>query len=273
MKPGNTDLAKQNYLADTHCHLDFAAFDDIRASLLKECYKKQIRLIVVPGVQMTSWHKLFELPEYVQSDKENGSLTIRLALGLHPYFIESHRPEHLDQLRALLAADAKKRIVAVGEGGLDNRIGYLDKQIEYLDYQFDIALENDLPLVLHSVKTHELLLSQLKLRQYKLRGVIHGFSGSYEQAMQFVDAGFRIGVGGIITHERANKTRKAIASLPLSAIVLETDSPDMPLYGAKSNSPLNLSSILAQLVILRAESEEEIKNSLWKNSLELYGLD
>lgn len=272
MKQGNTDLDKCSYLADTHCHLDMPVFDETRATLLEACCKKNIALIVVPGVQMTGWKKLFELPEHVQPEECNTSLSIKLALGLHPYYIEMHCPEHVELLREALGQDAQKRIVAVGEGGLDGRIGQMDKQIEYLDYQFDIALERDLPLILHSVKTHELLLSRLKLRNYKPRGVVHGFSGSYEQAMQFWQAGFRIGVGGIITHERAQKTRKAIASMPLSAIVLETDSPDMPISGEKINTPLSLLAILSTLIELRPESEEQIKNMLWKNSLELYGL-
>jgi Mg-dependent DNase len=103
-------------------------------------------------------------------------------------------------------------------------------------------------------------------------GVIHGFSGSYEQAMQFIRLGFYIGVGGVISYERAKKTRHAISKIPLEFIVLETDAPDMPLSGLQGqpNRPENIVRVFDILVSLRSEPAEKIKNSIIMNTLTLF---
>ena len=103
--------------------------------------------------------------------------------------------------------------------------------------------------------------------------MVHGFSGSYEQAKRFVDLGYKIGVGGTITYERANKTRQAIAKLPLEALVLETDTPDMPVFGfqGQPNRSERIVHTFEALCHLRSENAEEIKETAWQNSLTLFG--
>ena len=102
---------------------------------------------------------------------------------------------------------------------------------------------------------------------------MHGFSGSYDQAKRFVDLGYKIGVGGTITYERANKTRQAIAKLPLEALVLETDTPDMPVFGfqGQPNRPERIVHTFEALCRLRGENAEVIKETVWQNSLTLFG--
>ena len=103
--------------------------------------------------------------------------------------------------------------------------------------------------------------------------MVHGFSGSYDQAKRFVDLGYKIGVGGTITYERANKTRQAIAKLPLETLVLETDTPDMPVFGfqGQPNRPERIVHTFEALCCLRSENAEVIKEMTWQNSLTLFG--
>ena len=126
---------------------------------------------------------------------------------------------------------------------------------------------------LHSRKSHEQLFRFLKQANLPKCGVVHGFSGSYEQAKRFVDLGYKIGVGGTITYERANKTRQAIAKLPLEALVLETDTPDMPVFGfqGQPNRPERIVDTFEALCRLRSENAEVIKETAWQNSLTLFG--
>ncbi|MDQ6588042.1 MAG: TatD family hydrolase, partial [Haemophilus parainfluenzae] len=122
-------------------------------------------------------------------------------------------------------------------------------------------------------KSHEQLFRFLKQANLTKCGVVHGFSGSYDQAKRFVDLGYKIGVGGTITYERANKTRQAIAKLPLEALVLETDTPDMPVFGfqGQPNRPERIVHTFEALCHLRSENAEVIKETAWQNSLTLFG--
>ncbi len=124
-----------------------------------------------------------------------------------------------------------------------------------------------------SRRCHDQLYTFLKRISLAKTGVIHGFAGSYQQAKRFVDLGYSIGVGGTITYERANKTRQAIRQLPLNSLVLETDSPDMPIFGhqGQPNQPARIQQIFQTLCELRPESPEQIKHTIWQNSTVLFG--
>jgi TatD DNase family protein len=130
-----------------------------------------------------------------------------------------------------------------------------------------------MPLVIHSVKTHDEVHSVLNHRQWDGRALIHGFSGSFQQASKLVDLGCFIGVGGVITHPRARKTRDAIAKLPMEALVLETDAPDMAPEGVPQgqNSPRYLPDILHALAEIRGGTPEQLAPALLDNVCRLYG--
>ncbi len=142
------------------------------------------------------------------------------------------------------------------------------RQEAFFEPQLLLAKQLGLPLVLHSRKAHNRLLQLIKQHSFTNGGILHGYSGSYQQAKQFVDMGFYIGVGGVITYPRANKTRQAIASLPIDSLVLETDAPDMPLYGqqGKINSPHFLTQTLLELTQLKKISTQTIAENVWKNA-------
>ncbi|HDL1712891.1 TPA: TatD family hydrolase, partial [Mannheimia haemolytica] len=146
------------------------------------------------------------------------------------------------------------------------------KQCEFLEAQLSLAKKFNLPVNLHSRKSHDQLFVFLKKAQLTKTGVVHGFAGSYEQAKRFVDLGYKIGVGGTITYERANKTREAIRKLPLESLLLETDSPDMPVFGfqGQPNRPERLLVTFNSLCELRTESPNLIAETIWQNSERLF---
>lgn len=246
-------------LVDSHCHLDFECFDIDRADVLKRCARHSITTIIVPGTQAKRWSTQISICQaYPQ---------LRFALGLHPYFLNSYQPKHLKTLGELIESNAEQ-IVALGEIGLDHAIDVeRDVQLDIFCRQLALANEYSLPVILHHRKSHNDLIRVLKKERFLNGGIVHAFSGSLQQAMAYVALGFKIGVGGTITYERANKTRDAIRQLPLSSLVLETDSPDMPLMGRQGlrNSPEYLPDILSALLTLRAEPRELVVEACFEN--------
>lgn len=182
-----------------------------------------------------------------------------------------------DELIALeeYFAEHESKITAVGECGLDKRFKEsIDQQLEVFDFQLELAKQYNKPVVIHSVKQHHLV--QERLKQAKVdRGIVHGFSGNYQQAKALVDTGMKLGIGGVITRPTAEPTRDAIAKLPLDSIVLETDAPDMPLYGMISeiNSPQYIPHIFKYLVKIRNENASILAEAIWRNSNQVFAIN
>jgi len=166
--------------------------------------------------------------------------------------------------------------VAVGEVGLDlyREDPHFDRQEAILDAQLKLAKRYDLPVILHSRRTHDKLAMHLKRQDLPRTGVVHGFAGSLQQAQRFVEMGYKIGVGGTITYPRASKTRDVMAQLPLSALLLETDAPDMPLNGfqGQPNRPEQAARVFSTLCELRNEPADEIAAALLNNTRMLFDL-
>lgn len=248
--------------ADAHCHLDFDEFDSDRHDVINRCRVAGIRALIVPGVDRVGWTRLLEVSSQYRD--------VYPCVGLHPCFIDRHHDDDIKALERLLYGN--RDIVAVGETGLDLTIGELERQLSFFEGQIDLANRFKLPVVMHSRKSHNLILQLLKRKPLVSGGLLHGFSGSYEQAMEFWKAGVYLGLGGVITYDRAQKTRKTFARLPLESIVLETDSPDMPLYGqqGRRNTPLNIPLIHKAFCALRKETEADISRQIMKNTSKLF---
>jgi len=257
-----------NYrFVDTHCHFDFPPFSGNEASALQLASESGVQSLIVPAVTSDRFQMIIDLSRQYSA--------IYPALGLHPIYIARHNEHALAQLEDHLK-QPENRIVAIGEIGLDNYIEspQLEVQIALLKSQFQLAKRYDLPVILHSRRTHDLLAQLLRQNKLPKTGVVHGFSGSLEQAQQFIKLGYYIGVGGTITYERAQKTRNAIAALPLTSLLFETDAPDMPVAGfqGQPNRPEHLVQILAALSEIRRESKEQITEQIYQNSLQLFSL-
>ena len=255
-------------LIDTHTHLDFPDFDADRQALLSRARAEGVDQIVVLAVQQTNWQRVWDL---MQTDSK-----LHAALGLHPVFLDEHRPEHLGTLREWLDRLAgHPQLCAVGEFGLDYYLPELDKarQQSLFEAQLQIAKDFQLPALLHVRRSHAPITAALKHYRLERRGIIHAFSGSLEEAREYLKLGFKLGLGGAPTWPQALRLRKVIAELPLEAIVLETDAPDMApaMFPGQRNSPEHLPAIAESLAQIMGVSVERLVEASTRNACELFG--
>jgi len=252
------------WLVDSHVHIDDASFDGDREQVLATAAGAGVRLMVVPGIDAASWPRIAML-----CDRHAGLLP---AYGLHPLFLAHHRPEHLDLLRERLGGgDA----VALGEIGLDFYVEELDRgqQQYYFEAQLALAQELQLPVIVHARRAVEEVL--LALRRFpRLRGVVHSFAGSEQQAERLWEMGFLLGIGGPVTYPRAKRLRHLIASMPIQFLLLETDAPDQPNAGhqGQRNEPARMLETLQAIAELRGESPENMAAATTANACRLFGL-
>jgi len=254
-------------LIDSHCHIDFSEFHHDRASVLHAASKAGIKQLVLPGVMARYWPRVLSLTGEVCG------VQIYPTLGLHPFFMDQHKPEHLLLLEKNLMHH-QGQIMAVGEIGLDfARKTDKEAQINLFEAQLDLAEKYQLPIILHVVKAHEQVISILKERP-GLTGIVHSYSGSLTQAKQYIKLGFLLGVGGVITWPKSDKKRAMFAQLPLGSLALETDAPDMSPAGLKGqrNSPEQIITVLDALIAIRDEDRTEIAKVTHANVVNLLGL-
>jgi TatD DNase family protein len=251
-------------LIDSHSHIDAGEFDGDRAAAIARARAAGVAAQIVPAVDSASWPGLLELCR-----REHG---LYPAWGLHPTFLAGHRPEHLDLLRDWLR---RQRPVAVGECGLDFWVDGLDRdaQQRYFLAQLALARDFDLPVIVHARKAYDAVTAALR-RIGGLRGVVHSFSGSLEQARALWALGFHLGIGGPVTYARARRLRGIVSAMPVEYLLLETDSPDQPLCGhqGERNEPARLVGVLATVAALRGDSPAQLAAATTANARRLFGL-
>ena len=251
------------FFVDTHCHLDAAEFDPDRDAVYAAAIAGGVDTLVVPAVSRDTFGAVA-----ATCARYPGCLP---AWGMHPMVIDVHRPEHLADLRAQIEA---QRPVAIGEIGLDLFVDldYATQEFFYVE-QLKIARDHDLPVLLHCRRANDPILKHL--RKIGVRGgIAHAFNGSPQQADEFIKLGFKLGFGGAFTWPRANNLRRLAADLPLSAIVLETDSPDIPplWIGRGRNAPGELPRIAQTLAELRGLDVGAVAAATTRNAREVLGL-
>jgi len=250
---------------DTHCHIDVADFDPDRDQVLADCREQGVSKIVVPAIAADGWDNLLRVCR-----QQPG---LYPALGLHPVFLEQHTDADLQLLGRMLTENSD--VVAVGEIGLDFYLVDLDqvRQAELFEAQLDIARAHDLPVILHVRKAHQQTLAILKRAGVK-GGIVHAFNGSLEQAREYLALGFKLGFGGMLSYEKSTRLQRLARELPLSAMVMETDAPDMAgaAYRGQRNSPQYLSQYLHALAMLREESDEMIAAATTANAAAILNL-
>ncbi|CAI2524274.1 TatD family hydrolase [Serratia liquefaciens] len=250
---------------DTHCHFDFPPFSGNELESLALAEQAGVRRIIVPTVTADRFARVLKLARDYPP--------LFAALGLHPLYIAQHQEAELEQLAGFLASRPQK-LVAVGEIGLDLYMEdpQFERQQRLLKAQLKLAKEYDLPVILHSRRSHDQLAAMLRRAELPRRGVVHGFAGSLSQAQAFIRLGYYIGVGGTISYERAQKTRSVMAQLPLTSLLLETDAPDMPLagYQGQPNRPERAAEVFQVLCQLRPESPDQIAAQLQHNTHALF---
>lgn len=304
---------------DSHCHLDDIAFSEQLPALISQCQQLAINRIIVPSISPDNFSQVLNLAKRCADDLGNplsnstNPIKIYPCLGIHPWFLQTLNGSHLEQLSKLVIK-YRKEIIAVGEIGIDGAIAKqavnhgetpednLHHQQHFFDFQLNLAQQQNLPVIIHHRQSHDKIMPFLKRYQLTRTGIIHGFSGSYQQAKGYIDLGFKLGVGSTITYSRAKKTINTLKRLPLESLVLETDAPSMPLSrevtakevptnnentkdgklevltsssanppaNSPANSPINLIKIFEVLSTIRPESPEEIANQLEHNIEQIF---
>ncbi|PAU51087.1 TatD family hydrolase [Pseudomonas indica] len=257
-------------LIDTHTHLDFPDFDDDRSEVLRHCQALGVERQVILGVYRDNWQRLWDLAQ-----QEPG---VYAAFGLHPVYLDRHRPEDLDALRDWLARCAgHPKLCAVGEFGLDYYLEELDRERQQPLFEAQLALAADfgLPVLLHVRRAHAPTIAALKRFKLERAGIVHAFAGSAEEAREYLKLGFKLGLGGAPTWPQAKRLRRTIADLPLDAIVLETDSPDMApsMHPEGRNSPEHLPDICTALAELKGIAPDELAAASTANAKAVFGWD
>ena len=245
-------------LIDTHCHLDAAEFEADRDAVVGRAVGAGIGRVVVPSVERANFGAVAaacrKYPACVP------------AYGIHPMYVEGAGEGDLAALAQTLRSEPA---VAVGEIGLDFYVSPRDeaRQQFYFAEQLKIARELDLPVLLHVRRAVDPILAQLR-RIRVAGGIAHAFNGSRQQADEFLKLGFKLGFGGAMTFERATRLRQLAATLPLEAIVLETDAPDIPpqWLGRGRNEPAELLRIAEVLAQLRGMGAGEVIAATGENA-------
>lgn len=244
-------------LTDTHCHLEAAEFDADREQVMARARSAGLTRIVIPAVERAGFGAVASLcREYPEC---------RPAYGIHPMFVHRACEEDLTVLHEVLL---RGQPLAVGEIGLDRFMAERDdaRQEFFFVEQLKLAREAGLPVLLHVRRAVDAVLKQL--RRVRVRGgIAHAFNGSRQQAEEFIKLGFKLGFGGAMTFPRALRIRALAAELPLDAIVLETDAPDIPPYwlAGRCNEPAELRGILKSFSELRGLPEDKVAADLEEN--------
>jgi TatD DNase family protein len=251
-------------LIDSHSHLDAAEFDRDRDAVIARAKAQGVRRQVVPATHADGWSKLRD----VCADDDG----LHPAYGLHPMYLSEHREEHLDELHDWIE---RERPVAIGECGLDYYVDGLDADAQqtYFDGQLQLAREFGLPVIVHARRAVDAVVAAIR-KVGGLRGVVHSYVGSEEQARQLWKLDFLIGLGGPVTYPRANRLRRLAADMPLEHLLLETDAPDQPDSGIRGerNEPARLAVVCETIAGLRGIPPDELAAATTRNAARLFDL-
>lgn len=249
-----------DYLIDTHCHLSLT--DDIDG-IIMDAKKNNVTKFIISGCDKKSIRDGLEIvyryPE------------IYMTIGFHPDEVDDLTDKDISDLEILIKTN--KKIVGIGEIGLDYYHNDMnkDKQREYFIKQLELAEKYNLPVVIHSRESIGEIYDILK--EHKVHGVIHCFSGSLEMAKSFIDLGFYLGIGGVITFKNS-KLKDVLLELSLDNIVLETDSPYLAPepYRGHTNYPQNIKIVAQFIRKLKNLTLEEVTNITTSNANKVYDL-
>jgi len=249
-------------LIDSHCHLADARLTTHLSDVIGRSRKTGVDEWIVPSTGSREWQRLSGLVQ------QFGSL--HAAFGIHPWYCDAHTEADFAQLRGYLSG-----AVALGECGLDFGPNRPDEasQLNWLNRQLELAEKMSLPVILHAHKALDRLMHELKFFP-GLRGVVHGFAGSRQQADQLVDMGYHLGIGMRIMRPEANRLRELVRELPLERICIETDAPDQAIPGTPGglNEPAALIGVLDALAEIRKLPARQLAERCNANARELFGL-
>ncbi len=251
---------------DTHIHLDAAEYGGDHAALIAQARVVGVQHWVIPAVDLSNFNAVRNIA--------HETVGAGYALGIHPMFVDRCSNDGLERLQAELETHKNDpKIVAVGEIGLDYFVPnqtaeQLQKQQLFFTAQLKLAARYDLPVLLHVRRSVDHIAKYLRLHPVR-GGIAHAFNGSAQQAQALINLGLCLGFGGTATYSRAVQIRERLATVPASAIVLETDGPDIaPEWLSKQvNPPAALARIGETLAAVRGMAEDEFAALCRENSL------
>ena len=257
---------------DTHCHLDAPEFADSLDTVIQAATEKNVKAILLPAVKVADCTHVRELAH--QYSQQIPGLVY--TLGIHPLYTNQAQEGDMETLeKRIVESLSDPRFVGVGEIGLDYFVEDLDphKQEFFFNAQLDLAQKYQLPVILHVRRSQDTILKALRRRNIP-GGIAHAFNGSFQQAEQFIELGFKLGFGGAATYERALQIRRLLKELPLDSIVTETDSPDIPPAwlrgeGTAFNEPAFLPRIAKELALVRGVSDAKFTSAVWANAMQV----
>lgn len=270
-----------SFWIDTHCHLDAPELGGDLAEVAARALAAGVRHCVLPAVHVGNFNEVRGVA---------GRFGYSYALGIHPLCVPQANEADLKRLdQELTLRQSDPRLVAVGEMGLDYFVPELqtspmrERQAFFYREQLKLAKKHQLPVVLHVRRSADRLLKHLRelAPGGGWHGIAHAFNGSHQQAEEFIKLGFKLGFGGAVTFETALQLRRLALELPLTALVMETDSPDIPphwLYTTASeralgtpqgrNQPAELPRIAQQVADLRAMPLMELADATTANAVQ-----
>lgn len=257
---------EEKMIFDTHAHYDDEAFDEDREALLESLEKNQITKIVNVGADISSSRATISLTKQYPF--------IYGAIGVHPSETKELTQKDMDWVRE---ASKSSKIVAIGEIGLDYYWGEPEKEVQkkWFREQIKIAKEEKLPVIIHSRDAAKDTLEIMKEEcAEEVGGVIHCFSYSAEMAKEYIQMGFYIGIGGVVTFKNAKKLKEVVEQIPLESIVLETDCPYLAPEGRRGerNCSLYLPRVIQEISSLKQIEESTVIEQTYQNAIQLYHL-
>lgn len=249
---------------ESHAHYDEEQFGPDREAVLKKVRNAGVGCIINVAASMNSSRISLEMAKTHE--------IVYAAVGVHPHEVQSMKESDLEILLAMTAFD---KVVAIGEIGLDYYYDTAPREIQKLWFreQIKLAVDLDLPVIIHSREAAQDTFDLLKEGDaHKVGGVIHCFSGSVEMARRYVDLGYYIGVGGMVTFKNAKKIVEVVAHTPLEHLLVETDSPYLaPVpYRGKRNDSSYLPEIIAKIAAIKGVTPQEVERATWENGQRLF---
>jgi TatD DNase family protein len=257
---------------DTHCHLDAPEFAKNLPEVIRTALDNNVQAILLPAVKAVDCQAVRALAN--QHGQQIPGLVY--TLGIHPLYTNQAQEGDISILEKEISQSlSDPRFVGIGEIGLDYFLEGLDlhKQEHFFNVQLDLAQQFQLPVILHVRRLQDAILKALRRRKIP-GGIAHAFNGSFQQAEQFIELGFKLGFGGAATYERALQIRRLLTELPIDSIVTETDAPDIPPAwlreeGIAFNEPGFLPRIASSLASIRGINEAEFSAAVWRNAMQV----
>ncbi len=252
---------------DTHAHYDDNKFDEDRDLLLKELHQNGVAYILNASASLESLDANIALAGKYDF--------IYIALGIHPEYADKMHEGILDRIRLL---SKNKKVVAIGEIGLDYYYGDPPREIqrECFERQIELAKELKFPIIIHDRDAHEDTVKIIKkTKASEVGGIFHCFSGSTEMAMDMLDYNFHISIGGVVTFKNAKKVVEVVKAVPLDKLLVETDCPYLapePFRGKRNNSGY-LTHTIDKIAEIKGISSQEVADATLSNAKKLFRID